>query len=105
MTHENYGAAFAGRIAHLAQASLLEGAIADSQNLINEEDLGLEKRGDRKGEPDVHPARVVLDRRVDEGCHAGEVDDLRRISELISLRRIPRIAPLRNTFSLPVSSG
>ena len=33
-------------------------------------------RGDGEGEPEVHAARVVLDRRVDEPLDLGERDDL-----------------------------
>jgi len=41
-------------------------------------------RGHREGQAHVHPGRVVLDRRLDEGSDAGEVDDL--VELLVDLR-------------------
>ena len=32
-------------------------------------------RGDREGEPNVHPRRIPLDRRVEKGIDFGERDD------------------------------
>src|SRR6516165_12686358 len=41
---------------------------------------------DGEGEPDVHPARIALDRRVDELLDAREVDDVRELArDLASL--------------------
>src|SRR4029453_13206329 len=42
----------------------------------DEQDLGLEVRGDGEGQAQIHAARVALDRRVDEAVHLGEGDDL-----------------------------
>ena len=46
------------------------------EHLVDDQDLGLEVRGDGEREADVHPARVPLDRRVDEPLDLGELDDL-----------------------------
>ena len=60
----------------LPEALPLELGVADRQHLVDEQDLRLEVGGDREGEPHVHPARVALDRRVDELLDLGELDDL-----------------------------
>ena len=103
VTHEQHGAVLPRHIADLAEAFLLERRIADRQDLVDEQDLGLEMRGNGEGQPKIHPARVALHRRVDESFDLGEVDDLVELLA-ISRRRIPRIAPLRKMFSRPVSS-
>ncbi len=78
----------------LPRQLLLERRVADREDLVDEEDLGLEVRGDREGQPHVHAARVVLDRSVDELLDLRE----RTISSKrwsISRVRMPRIAPFR----------
>ncbi|MHB8913391.1 MAG: hypothetical protein ACYC4I_00005, partial [Minisyncoccota bacterium] len=67
MTHEQDGATiFLGDFFHLAHALLLELGIADGEDLVDDEYVGLHVRGDRESEADVHAARVVLDGRVEE---------------------------------------
>ena len=75
------------------------------QNLVDEQDLGLEVRGDGEGEAHVHAARVALHRRVDEALDPGEVDDLVEARARSRAASCPRIAPFRKMFSRPVSSG
>ena len=65
---------------HPPEAALLELGVADGEHLVHEQDLRLEVGGDREREPHVHPARVPLDRRVDERRHAGEVDDVGQLA-------------------------
>ena len=65
-----------GDVAHLAEALLLEGDVADRQHLVDEQDLRLEVGGDGEGQADVHAAGVVLDGRVEELLDFGEGDDL-----------------------------
>ena len=48
---------------------------ADGQDLVEQEDLGLEVGSHREGQPHVHAARVALDRGVEELLQAGELDD------------------------------
>ena len=81
-------------LAHLAQALSLKRAVADRQHFVDEKDLGLQVSGDRERQPDVHAARIVLDRRVDELADFGELDDIVEL-RLISARFMPRIAPFR----------
>src|SRR5215467_3813909 len=68
-------AAGAGDIAHFAEALFLKVYIAHGQDFINEKNLRLEMRGDRKGQADVHAGGVVLDGRVDEFFEFGEGHD------------------------------
>ena len=98
-------AALARDVAHLAEALLLERRVADRQHLVDEQDLGLEVRRHREGEPHVHAARVALHRRVEEPLDLGERDDLVELARRSPRCRMPRIAPFRKMFSRPVSSG
>ena len=82
----------------------LELGVAHRQHFVDEQDVGLEVCRDREPQADVHAGRVPLDRRVEECGDAGEVHDAVQLAA-ISRRRMPRIAPLRKTFSRPVSSG
>ena len=61
---------------HASETAPLELGVANRKHLVDEHDLGLEMRRHGEGEADVHPARVALDRRVDEPLDAGELDDL-----------------------------
>src|SRR5690606_7595886 len=62
-------------VAHLPDAFALKARVAHRKNLVDNEDLGLEVSGYRKGETHIHPARVVLHRGVDELADLREVDD------------------------------
>ncbi len=73
---EQHGAALVRDRRHAVEAALLELRIADRKHLVDEQDLGLEMRGHREGQPRVHAHGVALHRRVDELLHAREVDDL-----------------------------
>src|SRR5439155_6233198 len=66
------------QVLHATEAALLELRVADGEHLVDEEDLRLEVRGHGEREPHGHPARVALDRRVEEPLDAGEFDDLRK---------------------------
>ena len=50
--------------------------VADRQHFVDDQNLGFKVRRDGERQPHVHPARVVLDRRVDETLDFGERDDL-----------------------------
>ena len=75
-----------GDVAHLAQALPLELGVADGQHLVDEQDLGLEVRGDGEREPDVHAARVALDRAYRESARHRRTRRSRRTSRMISRR-------------------
>ena len=49
-------------VVHLAEALALELGVADGEHLVDEQDVGVEVRGDREGEAHVHAAGVALDR-------------------------------------------
>ena len=87
-----------------ARHLLLELRVADRQHLVDDEDLAIHVGRDRERQPHVHAAGIVLHRRVDERLDLGERHDLVE-SALDLLVRMPMIAPLRKTFSRPVSSG
>ena len=76
MTDEEYGPTVLGDLAHPAETLLLEGEIPHGKDLVDDEDVGLEVRRDGESQPDVHPARVPLDRLVEVLLDAGELDDL-----------------------------
>src|SRR5215213_1197557 len=61
---------------HPAQALLLERQVTDREDLVDDQDLRLQVRRDREGEPQLHSARIALDGSVHEGAHIGELDDL-----------------------------
>ena len=73
---EDHGAALAGDGVHLGEALALELGVAHGEDLVDEQDVGLQVRADREREAHEHAARVALDRRVDEALDAREGDDL-----------------------------
>src|SRR5581483_8044623 len=74
--HDDDRLAALAQLVELLGALLLELLVADGEDLVDEEDVGIDADGDREPESDVHARRVVLDRRVDEGREIGELDDL-----------------------------
>ena len=92
---EEDGPARGGDLVHLAEALALERGVADGQHLVDDQDLGLEVRGDREGQPHVHAARVALDRRVEELLDLRERDDLVEAAGRSRGACMPRIAPFR----------
>ena len=63
-------------LAHLAEAAPLELDVADGEDLVDQEHVGLQVGGDGEAEPQVHARRVALHRRVHEPLEPGEGDDL-----------------------------
>ena len=55
-----------------AHALLLEGGVADRQDLVDDQDVGVDMGADREGEARIHAAGIGLDRLVDEVADAGE---------------------------------
>ena len=74
--HEHERGALAKQIAHALEAALLEEGVADGEGLVDEQDVGLEERGDAEAQPHLHAARVELHLPVDGVLEVGEVDDL-----------------------------
>src|ERR1044071_475742 len=60
---------------HLALALFLEGDVADRKHLVDDEDLRLQVRCDRKRQARVHAARIALDRCIDEFSEIREFID------------------------------
>jgi hypothetical protein len=54
----------------LVEALLLEGGVADGEDLVDEQDVGVDLDHHREGEPDEHARRVVLELEVDEVARA-----------------------------------
>ena len=57
---------------HGVEAFALKARVAYSQNLINDEDIGIEMGGHGKAQAQAHAGRVALDRCIQELCHAGK---------------------------------
>ena len=65
-----------GDVAHLPEAFLLEGVIADREHLVDDQDLRLEVRRHRERQADEHAAGVTFYRRIDEAADFREFHDL-----------------------------
>src|SRR5450755_833350 len=61
---------------HPGDALLLKGFVADRENLVGDEYVRREGRGNREPKPHDHPRGVVLDRIVDVRTDIGEGNDL-----------------------------
>ena len=76
MTHKQHRPPLAaGHILHLPDRLLLELRVAHGQNLINHQNLGLQKRRYRKPEPHGHSRRIPLHRSVQIPLNPREIDD------------------------------
>src|SRR5919106_104650 len=58
------------------EALPLERLVADGEDLVEEEDVGIQESGDGEAEAHGHPGRVRADRPVDRVLELGEGDDL-----------------------------
>ena len=71
------GSAFVSRrIAHSAQAFLLELHITHRQDLVHDHDFGVQVGGYGEGQFYIHAAGIALDRGVDEFPNLGKLDDV-----------------------------
>jgi len=66
----------AGHRLHLRHALALEPGVAHRQDLVDDQDVGVEVGGHREREPHPHPVAVALHRCVEEAVDLGERDDL-----------------------------
>ena len=73
---EEHGAALAGGALHFSEALVLELRVADGEDLVHDEDVGLDVRRDGESQAHVHAGAVALDGHVYERLHAAEGDDL-----------------------------
>ena len=53
----------------------LEGVVAGREHFVDDEDLRLDGRGNRKGQPHEHARRIVAHRHVEELAQLAEVGD------------------------------
>ena len=60
---------------HFGKRLSLKSLIADGEDLVDDQDIGIDFDGDGKGKAHGHPARVSFERLVDEFVEAGEVDN------------------------------
>ena len=65
------------------EALALERLVADGEDLVDQQHVGVEVGDDREAEPQEHARAVGLDRHVDEVAELGEVDD--RVDPLLDL--------------------
>ena len=68
---------------NLGDAFLRKLFVADRQDLIDQQNLGIDVHGHGESEPDVHARRVGLHRLIDEFADARELDD--RVEALLDL--------------------
>ena len=54
--------------------------VADREHFVDEQNFRLQVRCNGECEPDGHPARVALDRRIDELLDTSELDDLAKLA-------------------------
>ena len=73
---EQHGATVMDHVMHLGDALVLETDVANGQYLIGNQYVRAQMHRDSKSEADIHAARIVLHRRVDERTHLGKIDDL-----------------------------
>ena len=59
----------------LVEALLLEGRVPDGEDLVDEQDVGVDLDHHGERQPDEHAGRVVLDLQLGEVVELGEVDD------------------------------
>jgi hypothetical protein len=63
---EDHGGSARDLLGDPAQALALEALVADGEDLVDEEHIGIEEGGDREAEAQEHARRVRLDRNLDE---------------------------------------
>ncbi len=74
--HEDDRDPLAAELGDARHALVLEGGVADGHDLVEQEDVRVEVRGDREAEAGVHAARIGAHRSVDEVAELRELDDV-----------------------------
>ena len=81
MTHEEHRSAFAfGDVLHLADGFLLELSVADGEDFVHHQDLGVKESCYGEAQTDGHTARIALHRGVQVTLAAREIYDLVQLS-------------------------
>ena len=102
--HEHERRALLHLLGDPVQALALERLVADGEDLVDQQDVGVQVRDDREPEPQEHPRAVRLHRHVDELAQLGELDDA--VDALLDvLAPKPCSAPFSQMFSRPVKSS
>lgn len=76
MRHERNRDARSLELLHALHALLLERHVANAQDLVDDQGIGIEVGGDCEPESGVHSRRVALDGRINERAHLRELDNL-----------------------------
>lgn len=77
MAHKKHCSSFAlGDVLHLADGFLLELGIADGEDFVHDEDLGIEVGRHGEAQTDHHTRTITFHRGVDIAFATGEVDNL-----------------------------
>src|ERR1700722_10305522 len=75
VTNEENRPRLPGHFLDLSQTLSLKSRIANCQNLIHEQNLGVQMGRHSKCQPNIHAAGVMLDRSVQEFLYFGESND------------------------------
>ena len=75
MTNKQNRPAFACNILHFSKALLLKAQIANSQDLINDEDLRPKMCSNSKGQPHIHATGVALYRCINKALNLREINN------------------------------
>src|SRR5436853_2810461 len=77
MTNEHDGASFfRHHIVHFTETFSLKLGVTDRQHFVDQKNLRIEVSREGKREPDIHAARIALDRCVEELLDLGKSNDL-----------------------------
>ena len=74
--HKQHRGPPAHQFHHPLPAFFLKVRIADRQNLVHDQNLGIHHRGNGKGQPGQHTGGIVANGHLDELTQLGEVHDL-----------------------------
>src|SRR5712692_10941803 len=76
MGYKDYGLPPLAEVVDPRRALLLKRGVAHGQNFVDQQDVGIHLRGNRKSQPHKHAARILLDWRVDEVAQFRKIQDL-----------------------------
>src|SRR5581483_1154315 len=82
--HQQDGLTSFAEVADTFEAFFLKAYVADCQNLIDGENLGIDFNSNGEGQSHVHSGGVLLDRGIDKVANIGEVDN-----PSLSLQHLP----------------
>src|SRR5256885_4144379 len=80
---EQHCATFRLQVAHRAKALPLKSDVADSEYLVDEQDVGIEVRRDGETQSHPHARRIPLDRSVDKSRSEEHTSELQSPCNLV----------------------